>query len=98
MSKEILYEKLGRAIRSRREALKMTQSDLAKYLELSRASITNIELGKQSVLVDQLFRFAEALKTEPSNLLPSGSLEPQPSKTEALSPELANWIERARKS
>jgi transcriptional regulator with XRE-family HTH domain len=95
---DLIYEALGQAIRKRREALEMTQSDLADLVALSRTSVTNIELGRQSVLVDQLYRFAEALKTTPMELLPPGPFKPKLAERETLSPKAEDWIERVRKS
>jgi len=98
MKDDDLYEMLGQEIRRRREALKMRQGDLADLVELSRASVTNIELGKQSVLVDQLYKFADALKVKPADLLPSSPFKSKQPEREALSPKAENWIERVRKS
>jgi transcriptional regulator with XRE-family HTH domain len=98
MKSELIYEALGKAIRKRREALEMTQGQLAERVGLSRASVTNIELGRQSVLVDQLYEFAEALQVKPAELMPAGSLKPKPRRREPVSPEVADWIERVRKS
>ena len=71
---------------------------LAELLvELSRASVTNIELGRQSVLVDQLCRFANALGVEPVDLLRCAPPSPQERETEALTPAAAAWIDRVRR-
>lgn len=69
---EEIYELLGRQIAARRRQLKMTQSKLAAKVGMSRASIANIEGGRQSVLVHHLYRFAEALAmSDASELLPA---------------------------
>lgn len=63
------YVELGEEIRRRREALGMTQSTLATHLGLSRTSVTNIERGRQPVLVHQLYRVAQVLKIKVTDLL-----------------------------
>ncbi len=40
---------------------------------LSRASIANIENGKQRVLLHQLFQFADALQVSLSDLIPENA-------------------------
>ena len=61
MREEEIYVVLGKQIAARRRALRMTQSDLAEQVKMSRASVANIERGRQSVLLHHLYRFAEAL-------------------------------------
>jgi DNA-binding XRE family transcriptional regulator len=93
-----IYEALGQAIRAYREQKRMTQGELADLVEMSRASVTNIELGRQSVLVDQLYRFAHALGAQPADLLrctPPGHKKDRP--VEELTPEITAWIDRARR-
>jgi len=97
-STESIYEALGRAIRTQRERREMTQGVLAERVGLSRASITNIELGRQSVLVDQLFRFAEALSMSPAELLSAVSIVPVVKEREPLSPQGEAWVERILKA
>ena len=92
-----IYETLGRAIRTGREARRMTQGELADLVEMSRASVTNIELGRQSVLVDQLCRFANALGVQPADLLQCAPLRREDTQIEPLTPDAAAWIDRARR-
>ncbi len=67
------YELLGEAIRKRRNTIGMTQEALAEHAGLVRTSITNIERGRQTVLVHQLVGIAKALNTPPAALIPEGS-------------------------
>jgi transcriptional regulator with XRE-family HTH domain len=62
MSEKELYRRLGRAVAERREELELTQDKVASQLGLSRASLANIENGRQRIMVHQLFRLANALK------------------------------------
>jgi transcriptional regulator with XRE-family HTH domain len=63
------YKALGAAIRAQREQLGLTQGDLSKQLHLSRTSITNIERGRQRLLIDQFCLVAEVLHIERDALL-----------------------------
>lgn len=67
-----IYADLGRKIRRYREAAHQTQSQLAMRLGISRASLANIEAGRQKVLVHYLYAIADALDLgSPSILLAS---------------------------
>lgn len=70
MDTDPFYKHIGMAIRRGREALDMTQSELARLVGLSRTSLTNIELGRQRILVDQLADLANALHVPFNTLLP----------------------------
>ena len=98
MEKEHIYEAIGRAIRTRREALELTQIAVGDLVGLSRTSITNIECGRQSLLVDQLYKFAEVLKTTPAELLPAEVGQPPAGKAENRSSEANAWIEDLRRT
>lgn len=64
-----IYQHIGSTIKHRRKALKLTQEDLAKRLIISRASLANIETGRQNVLVHQLYAFSKALDLPVSDFL-----------------------------
>ena len=98
MTSDETYEALGRAIRERRTAKRMTQRELAENVGLSRASVANIERGRQSVLVDHLIRFAAALEVRPTDLLPSKPLPKERPVEDDLTPEAAAWIQSVRTS
>lgn len=61
MSEKLVYEAFGRAVALRRKELDLTQADLAGRIGMSRASIANIESGRQNVLLHHAYRLAEAL-------------------------------------
>jgi transcriptional regulator with XRE-family HTH domain len=61
MSDMELYRQLGREVAKRREALGLTQAQVAVQLGLTRASLANLENGRQRILVHQLFRLVDAL-------------------------------------
>ena len=62
MSDMELYRRLGRAVAERRGELGITQSAVAEKLGLSRASLANLENGRQRIMVHQLFALVDALK------------------------------------
>jgi DNA-binding XRE family transcriptional regulator len=62
----------GKAVAKRREELELTQADLAGLVGISRASIANIEKGRQNVLLHHAYDLAEALKmSRVGDLLPA---------------------------
>lgn len=64
-----IYPLIGDAIRSRRKHLSLTQDKLAAALQISRASLANIEAGRQKVLVHHLYDIADALQLDVRDLL-----------------------------
>jgi transcriptional regulator with XRE-family HTH domain len=70
---ERFYADLGRRLRWHRERRHMTQQQLGEVLDppTTRASIANIEAGKQRVLAHTLVQLADALGASVSELLPS---------------------------
>jgi ribosome-binding protein aMBF1 (putative translation factor) len=59
------YVLFGEAVRAARFDRGWTQQDLADALKLSRGSIANIEVGRQRVLLSDVFDFAKVLKVSP---------------------------------
>lgn len=70
---ETFYADLGQRIREERIRHGLTQKDLADRVDLTRTSVTNIELGRQKLLVHTLVDIAEALNIAPGTLLPHES-------------------------
>jgi transcriptional regulator with XRE-family HTH domain len=64
-----LYAGIGKRVRTVRERLGLTQKGLGSLVHLTRTSITNIERGKQRILVHTLVDLAKALKVAPGELL-----------------------------
>jgi DNA-binding XRE family transcriptional regulator len=62
------YVLFGEAVRTGRLALGITQQELADRLGYARASIANIETGRQRVLLTDVFDFAKALKIKPQKI------------------------------
>ncbi len=70
MDADQIYKILGKRIRDLRKGLGRTQDQLAKQVGISRASLANIEGGRQQVLVHHLVGLAAALDLDtPAQLL-----------------------------
>lgn len=65
-----LYRFVGSEIRRRRERQGKTQDELALRIGLSRASVANLEAGRQAVPLHHLVEIATALGASAAHLLP----------------------------
>lgn len=66
-----LYSVFGKRLADERLARKISQQELANLVGLSRASIANIEAGRQRVLLHQAVGLVQALKIQTiSDILP----------------------------
>lgn len=57
-----LYRLLGQNVARLRNAKERTQAEIAAQIGLTRASLANIETGRQKVLMHHVFRLANALE------------------------------------
>ena len=68
---EDIYRELGRSVRRYRTGAHRTQAQLSAEISISRASLANIEAGRQQVLLHHLYAIADALDLDsPSDLMP----------------------------
>jgi len=69
---EPFYAELGRSIQAQRTKLGLSQESLGAALEpkVTRASIANIEAGKQRILTHTLVQLADALGLDISQIIP----------------------------
>lgn len=70
MQPEPVYRTIGGIVRQKRRRLELPQADLARRLGISRATLANIETGRQRILVHQLYSLAKALDAKLVDLLP----------------------------
>ena len=65
-----IYIEIGKRIQQARIKSDLTQARLAEIVSLTRTSITNIEKGRQKLLIHTIYNFANALGIHPTDLLP----------------------------
>lgn len=62
------YVLFGEVVREARHERGWNQQQLADAMKLSRGSIANIEVGRQRILLSDLFDFAKVLKLKPADV------------------------------
>lgn len=71
MNERDIYCEVGQRIRRFRKGAGRTQHQLADQIGVSRASIANIEAGRQNFMLHYIYAIAEALELDtPISLLP----------------------------
>ena len=85
------YKQVGELIRDERIKRGRSQEDLAKYLDLTRMSVINLEKGRHRPSIYQLLLTAEYFDLEYSKLIPIISETPIESKKTKLS-DLKNMV------
>ncbi|WP_415060880.1 helix-turn-helix domain-containing protein [Flavobacterium sp.] len=69
-----LYKLIGERLKQRREEKGLSQSDLSNTLNyLKRASISNIEKGRQHPPLDTVYKLCDALELDIHSILPTYS-------------------------
>jgi transcriptional regulator with XRE-family HTH domain len=77
MQNATIYQAFGQAVATRRKMLKLTQAALASRVGISRASIANIERGRQTVQLHHVYLLASALQVAKiADLLPAPPRSP----------------------
>lgn len=93
------YSEVGHRIRAARTQRKLSQAGLASVVGLARTSISNIEKGRQKLLLHTLQDIADTLGVEAALLLPSNRLlsasQPKKRNLEGLPAESRAFIEEA---
>ena len=78
MDSTALYRAFGQRVAARRAEMSLTQAQLADRVDFSRASIANIERGKQNLPLHQVYRLTQALELEDVNILLPSLRSPEP--------------------
>lgn len=68
---KMLNQLIGQQIRQLREERGLKQNDLAKVINRTRSSISNIEHGVQALQIGDLYKLAELFNIEVSSILPT---------------------------
>ncbi|HOD39837.1 MAG: anaerobic benzoate catabolism transcriptional regulator [bacterium ADurb.Bin243] len=82
---DAIYKHIGNLIYKIRKDLKITQEALAKKVDLTRASITQIENGRQKLPIFQLYKISEVFGVSIYELLPDNKKVSSESKLDKLS-------------
>jgi transcriptional regulator with XRE-family HTH domain len=67
---DAFYKQVGENIRTKRKERGLSQEHLAKAVGLKRPSMSNIEKGRQNILLHTFCDIAETLGTTANSLLP----------------------------
>jgi transcriptional regulator with XRE-family HTH domain len=70
MDSSELYGRVGVLIKNGRRQRGLSQTELAATLGMSRASLANIETGRQGLLLHHLYRIATSLEVDVGTLMP----------------------------
>lgn len=83
---EPVYARIGRRIEMLRVAKRLSQVELARRLPtpLQRASISNIEGGRQRLMLHTLLEIAEVLGVDPGSILSTEPILGDLARTEGL--------------
>jgi transcriptional regulator with XRE-family HTH domain len=95
-----VYARIGRRVQLLRKERGMTQAALASLVSLTRASIVNIERGRQKFLVHTLIQMARALGVSTTELLTETDVSSEPPLDALLrdrAPGAQAWIRSAMK-
>jgi transcriptional regulator with XRE-family HTH domain len=57
-----IYRIIGTNLAARRRELRLKQAEVAESIGLTRASLANIESGRQKLMLHQVYRLAKALQ------------------------------------
>ena len=90
-----LYADVGWKLRQARETQGLSQERLAKQLGISRASVVNIEAGRQRAPLHLLWQLSETLGTDLSLLIPRREELMLSAKQFALDPAVVKQIKEA---
>jgi transcriptional regulator with XRE-family HTH domain len=71
MDEEELYSRFGGLVRQHRVRLGLNQAEIGRAMGLSRASVANIETGRQRIPMHHLYKLARVLKVDVPALLPA---------------------------
>jgi transcriptional regulator with XRE-family HTH domain len=90
-----LYAEVGRRLRQARVTKGLSQERLAQQLGISRASVVNIEAGRQRAPLHLLWQLSEALGTDLSLLIPRREELSPTAKESTLDPVMVKQIREA---
>src|SRR5437870_12561895 len=92
VDQDTFYKVLGERIRHTRQERGLSQESLAKAVGLKRPSMSNIEKGRQNLLLHTFCDIAEVLNADANSLLPQQPARPD----SAVLPDLGGYSEEVR--
>lgn len=66
-----IYNIIGKRLKDIRLGKKLTQENIAKIIDSSKASVANYESGKQAIYISDLYKIAFHLNIEIQRFLPT---------------------------
>ncbi len=91
---DTIYKEIGRRIAEARKSAEKSQAEVAQEAGISRASLVNIEQGRQSVYIHTLLAICKSLGVQPMELL-GESFDVKGTINElAEEPEVQGWLGR----
>jgi transcriptional regulator with XRE-family HTH domain len=88
---DVFYKKVGENIRAKRKERGLSQEGLAKAVGLKRPSMSNIEKGRQNILLHTFCDIAETL-----NLVVAALLPERPNPESVQMPDLTSYSKGVR--
>ena len=89
------YVAVGKKISEARRRFPKTQEALAADLSVNRATVVNIERGRQQLLLHTIVRIARSLNVTTESLIPEFSFEGIAIKNFVDDPNAVAWIENS---
>ena len=88
------YQRFGRQLRQARKSAGLSQADLAVAIKLTRTSISNIEQGRQKVLLHTFVELLHVLNMQSAELLPAAQSSPILLGLNSLARDEREFVER----
>ena len=88
------YQRFGQHLRQARKSAGLSQADLAIAIKLTRTSISNIEKGRQKVLLHTFVELLHVLNMKSAELLPAAQSSPVLSGLNSLARDEREFVER----
>jgi DNA-binding XRE family transcriptional regulator len=89
---DAFYKEVGNLIQNKRISKKITQEKLASKVSLTRTSITNIEKGRQKLLLHTFFDIANSLDAKIEDLTPNDDSKKEGNIYDGLPDNAVSWI------
>ncbi len=89
---------IGGRVREQRQALHLTQAELAERCELDTVYVSQVERGQKTLSLPALYRLAQALNVSPASLLDEKAVPGNEPLVLEVSGIVSKWNEKQRKA